>query len=237
MIKIELGKYRSIRCLLFILTLIAIPIFVAGCGGSSGDSSPPATTYNLYDPLKFTSGYSETGVLSGTDTDGFSYTGAYSIETRDIDTINGQVVIPVVTNLSFTTLNPDIGNADSEETAYYIDSSTPHSIESGSVVYEPDAGMISELPATGVIGASGTLTSWTGDDGSSFSGTWVVEDGGNSLADVAESYTFRNTSGDIESTQEIVLTVNSAGEPQKIYIVLDYPAPLDVTITLEGDLN
>lgn len=230
------NKYQAINCLLSVFIVIAALIFIAGCSSSSDSPSTP-TTYNLYDPLKFTTGYSEAVVLSGTDTSDYSYTGAYSIVTTDTDTVGGTVVIPVVTNLNFTTLNPDIGTADSEETAYYVDSSTPHSIEAGSVVYTPDAGTISELPATGVIGSSGTLTSWTGDDGSSFSGTWVVEDGGNSLADVTEAYTFRNSSGDIESTQEIVLTVNSSGDPQKIYIVLDYPAPLDVTITLEGDLN
>jgi len=193
--------------------------------------------FNLSDPSKFTVGYEKTAALTGSDSSNFDYTGTYSIETQSATSIGGQDVIPVITGLAFSTDNPNIADFDSEETAYFVDEDTPYSIESGTVTYTPDAGAISELPSIGVIGGNGTLTSWTGDDGSTFSGTWVVEDGGSGLADVVESYIFRDASGDITSTQEIITTVNEFGIPQSIYIVLDYPAPLDITITLEGDLS
>ncbi len=228
-------RFRQVQLIIFICVTMTI---FTNCGSSSNSDQPSphiaVTTYQLYNPLLLEPGFKETATLEGRDSNGGIYTGTYETETLPAVVLEGHTVIPIVTTLNLTQTSTN-DTSTSLETTYLVDINTPFRKTSGPVTYEP--GAISPLPASGVFGDQGVITSWSGNDGTRISGTWGIEDAGGGFANIVESSTTEDVATNtILQTQEQILTIDESGNSKTISFIITIPAQ-NFSYTLSGDFN
>ena len=218
----KLTSTKLIVALIFTLLMI-------GCGDGSTTPSEPIT-YHLYDDGQFNPGYQISFSLTGRSSVGAFFTGTVSITaTRDQALYAGEPVIPVETYMRLTETNS--GNSTSTVSTEYFNpyNFEPVLMELEGVLYTPTD--ISVMPDTAEIGDFGELTTYSGIDGSTITGTWRLEDAGSGLADIVQQIYYSGGALDFNTTSKIRIdeTGNPSGYSQEIY----YPSS-GVRVYLSG---
>ena len=151
--------------------------------------------------------------LTGTDNLGYTYTGLYSWATKEPTLFtDGNYYTTVELFFRFTDTTTDISTS-SIGTTYYDDRNEPVLIyfEQTGIWFEPVTIHLS--PETAEIGDFGSLTSWVGSDGTTMTGTWLLEEASGGLANLVEYITY----GD-GTLQELTVTIDENGDPKSLKI-------------------
>jgi hypothetical protein len=235
-----------------IVAIVFGALLLFGCGSSGGGGGdddgggePTPLTFNLYDPDYYTAGFGKTASNLGgqavfTNAAPQSVSGSYSVQTEVQEEFEGQPAIPVV-------ISQTLDSATDTMTTYYTTDDDPEPIKSvrtsDGFTWTPTA--IRLLPATGEIGDSGSLTSYTGEgdgadeDGGTLTETWELMEPASAVdgqADLVITSVVKNSTNTTLYTEELTLTIDETGDYQSIQIITTYPDP-GPTITLSGDFD
>ncbi|CAB1057649.1 hypothetical protein D1BOALGB6SA_2402 [Olavius sp. associated proteobacterium Delta 1] len=191
---------------LHLLTIILF-LFISSCGGGSGGDDSGGTTANsdatfqLFPNNYFISGYSESYVLTGSDTAGGTYEGVYSIQAKPETTFNGTPAIPFSVFLELT--NTQSGVTDSSRgTGYY--STSLDLIDLG--FKNSTTGVItlpistSPIPISGKIGDFGVIGLYNDSSGDYDECSWEIQGAGNGRAYLLFETTSTDQFGSLVST-------------------------------------
>ena len=178
-----------------IAVVVALSLLLTlGCGGSGGGSATPNTT--VYSTAKLTSLTTGSGFslnLSGSDTAGGTYTGSIQDVVVGPVVINGTTVIEREALISLTRA----GTATSSVVAYYYFNSDGSAY---GYVTNTGAGCVSTnsvvMPSTVTVGYFGAGPSMSCSNGTVFTSTWQVQDGGNGNAKVIETLNFNSATSE-----------------------------------------
>ncbi|MFZ5572389.1 MAG: hypothetical protein ACOZF0_18470 [Thermodesulfobacteriota bacterium] len=220
------------------IVIVFLSLLFTGCSSdSSDDPSSPKTTstsYHLYSPQLLEAGFTETASIQGNDSDGEQYTGTYETETLQATELDGQTVIPIVTTLSLTQTSSG-GTVTFLETTYMTDIDTPFRKVSEPVTYTPE--VVSQIPASGIIGDHGSITTWLGNNNTRISGTWSLEDAGSGLANIViASTTVDTATAATIQTQEHIVTVDASGDSRAISLLITNPEQ-NFSYSLSGNFD
>ena len=212
-----------------------------GGGGDSSSTSTPAPTptdtnlaFQLFPAGFFSSGYTETYQLSGSDTNGGAYTATLSATTQAQTTFNGQPAIPVQSVVKIT--NTQTG-------AFVTGTSTGyHSTDSGSRMYlgftdnttstTYTAVSLNIIPQSAKIGDIGVVGTYSGG-GETDQISWQLTNANNGLANLVTNNT-TTISGNLQWSEEHIFVIDQQGNRKSLTIKIYY-ASNGVTITLSGN--
>ncbi len=193
------GFIKNLRylCLGGIAVLGLITIIATGGGGgggttttTTGDTTPIApTSYKLTPEGFYETGFSMSFSLTGADNLGYTYTGLYSIATKEPTLFTDENYYTTIEFLLRLTDNTGV-SFSAISTTYCNDRNEPilqYSEQTG-IWFEPVT--IHLLPETAEIGDFGSLTSWVGSDGTTMTGTWLLEEASAGLAKLIANYTY-----------------------------------------------
>ena len=187
---------------LIIMTFSALSLFGCGGGGtttpSSGTSNTPTDTslvFSLFAPEYLGGSYSVPAFpLTGSDTNGDSYTATQSVQSGDpaeeiivtVDYVAPVKVIDVDTLITNTNTNAVITIADNKyythEPAFTDIRYFGYTNSLGILATPTSEPSINIIPLTATIGNFGTVGHYTREDGSGFAQDWELADGFNGKA-------------------------------------------------------
>ena len=211
-------------------------LFLISCGGGGEGASPvvnsgPITntrTYFLDDDGYYEPGYRLQFNLSGSTRD--VLTGTYSISTKNKVTVSGQLLTPMEFLLNLT--NITTGAMITSFSTKYFDGNH-HMVMSISDNVTCFPTQTVNIPAIGKIGDFGPTAPNSCDDGTSTSGTWILEQGPGILAVYTVTSNLKDSTGDIIATEKDHITIDESGDPKSIQIELHYIS-LNATMILNG---
>jgi len=225
------------------ILLSAFSIFmISACGGGGGGSSStptdPATVFSLFPSGYFSTGYSESYTLTGTDTAGGVFTGSYSIQTQAQSTFNGVPAIPFAVSLQ---LNNTASGAfvSAIGTGYYsTNTASPENLGFTNTTFGTTtvSATTTALPTTATIGSFGSIGTYVDSAGDTDVDTWRLDDGGNGNAKLVISTTTTDQFGTVTSTSEESYIINSNGNRVSIAFRL-FDTSSGITISLSGNKN
>jgi len=212
--------------LIIVLGLLSI----AACGGGDGSdgdnglstaSIDPSRTYSLSALQSTAPGLVYATQLTGSDSDGATFSGSIAITNRARTMHNGALVTPqeLTTNLTGagisltvtgTSYIDETGNLVSVEMRNRDLSCTPDS---------PDT-----MPGSVKVGDSGELSRLTCNDNTAEETRWRIEDAGSGNIRVISSGTLRNQSNSIVSVTDVIFTLDSSGNIIAFKTVSTQPA-------------
>lgn len=200
---------KSIRYAL----ISAFSIFmISACGGGGGGSSTtPTNPATVFPSGYFSTGYSESYTLTGTDTAGGVFTGSYSVQTKSQTTFNGVPAIPfdVLLQLNNTASGAFVSAIG---TGYYsTNTASPENLGFTNTTFGTTtvSATTTPLPTTATIGGFGSIGTYTDSAGDTDVDTWRFDDGGNGNAKLVISTTTTNQFGTVTSTSEASYIINS----------------------------
>ncbi len=228
----------SVKFLGMVSLMFLVSITIVACGGggedSLGVSNAPITsnrTYFIEDDGSYEPGYRLQFNLSGSSNTRDTITGTLSISTKNKILVDGNLVIPVERLLNLSNLDEG-SSITSFTTTYYdanhrsflkIESTQGITCTPTQTVYEPSIAMIGDF---------GQLTPWACDDGTSSSGTWLLEPGPGTYAIYTATSIVKDSFGDIEATEIDYLTIDESGDPKSLRIEIYFEG--GITMVLDG---
>jgi len=209
---------------------VSLILFLA-CGGGGGGSStnsavPPPTNVPTTELTTQATGWSAAFTISGTDTQGYSWTGSYNLSVVGPTTVNGTSVVEKDVLESLTRVN--VGSISALTQEYYL----PSSMNLFTVSY-PDSGMTGtptmqgNFPSVFNVGNFGTGGILSLSNGYTSSSNWQILDGGN--GDLIYKVTTNISSG-VNETSSIMM--NAAGRMVSGQLVMSNWPSSGVTTTL-----
>src|SRR3989344_963773 len=212
-----------------------------GGGGDSSSTSTPAPTptdtnlaFQLFPAGFFSSGYTETYQLSGSDTVGGTYTATLSATTQSQTTFNGQPAIPVQSLVKIT--NTQTGAFVTGTSIGY------HSTDSGSRMYlgftdnttntTYTAVSLNVIPQSAKIGDSGVVGTYSGG-GETDQISWQLTNANSGLANLVTNNT-TTISGNLQWSEEHSYVIDQSGNRKSLTVKIYY-ADSGITITLSGN--
>jgi hypothetical protein len=201
-------------------------LLTLGCGGSGGGSATPNTT--VYSTAKLTSlatGNSFTLNLTGSDTLGGTYTGSFQSVVTGPTVVNGVNVIEkqAIINITRTGSGTSSLIADyyynSDGSTYgYVTNTGESCVSTSSVV----------MPSTVTVGYFGAGPSMSCNNGTVFTSTWQVQDGGNGNANVIVTLNFNSA-----TSETATYVLSPSGDIVGVTMML-YNDPSGANTTLTG---
>lgn len=223
----------------FRIVLLICCLFMIACGGGGGDSAgsgnTPITstrTYFVDDDGYYESGYRLQFNLSGSSNTRDIFTGTYSLSTKSRILVYGELVTPVDELINLD--NVDTGATITVLTTTYYDTNQQPFLSINQI--EGEACIPSETvarPGIAMIGDFGLLTPWECDDGTSSSGTWILEPGPGENAIYKNTINSYDSLGTLIGTVRIFLTIDESGDPKSISLEFNYPAQ-GINLVLNG---
>ena len=198
--------------LIFTLALIGTALISVGCS-SGGDSAPPPTdpdtVFSLSGLQTAVVGTVYSTNLTGSDTNGTSFTGSLAMANRVEIMLNGVLVTPhdviisltgggnsiTVTATSYTDINNFLNSVVVQTTGLVC---TPVS---------PDT-----MPSSVKIGDFGILSTMVCDDNTTQERSWRVVDGGNGTANIVSSSIIKDQLNVITTVVDVTFTINVGGD-------------------------
>jgi hypothetical protein len=224
------------KSLLAGLFLGLVFVFVLACGGGGGgdgtstDPGSATRTYHLYEDGWSEEGFQISFSLSGSTNSGQTVTGTYSVVNRGSTTADGKKAILMESYISMTMSTGTITGI--VET--YIDAVTHDPIYR---VYNDGRTAlpttISERPEMATIGDFGNLTTWAYSDGITETATWLLEDAGNSLANLVMNFIGKDQHGSTVWIEKDTLTIDETGWAHTLKVDFYYP-DYDLRIIMSG---
>ncbi len=206
-----------------------------GGGGGSGPSSVPTDTnlpFSIFPSGFFTSGYTETYQLSGSDTAGGTHIATVSRATQAQTTFNSQLAIPVLVLITIT--NTTTGAFISgTKTDFYSTGSTSRMLlgfTSSTTTFLPVT--INVIPQSATIGDFGVVGSYIGG-GETHQITWQLTNANNGLANLVVNSTI-TIAGILDFSEEDTFVIDQQGNPSFLTIKV-FLASIGVTITVSGN--
>lgn len=236
------------RLFIFLECVLVVSLTACGGGGGGGGSSsssaapapiPTATNipFTIVPASHYTSGYTKTFHLSGSDTAGGTYTATASTAIQPQTLYNGQPAIPVQIVVTITNTKTS-GFGTVTGVGYYSANITSlmnlgYSDSIGNIY---TATSLNVIPQTAMIGASGVIGTYSGSGtaaGKTLTASWQLTNANNGLANyiVTESFYIGST---LDSSGQSTIVIDQQGNPQSMTMVV-YLASNGVTMTLSGN--
>jgi hypothetical protein len=232
------------RYKLVIASIVVVLLSACGSGGGGGagsSTSAPASTptdanlaFQIFPAGAFSSGYTETYQLSGSDTVGGTYTATLSATTQPQTTFNGQPAIPVQSLVKITN-NQTGAFVTGTSIGYY-------STDSGSRMYlgftdnttntTYTAVSLNVIPQSAKIGDSGVVGTYSGG-GETDQISWQLTNANNGLANLVTNNT-TTISGNLQWSGEHSYVIDQSGNRKSLTIKIFY-ADSGITVTLSGN--
>jgi hypothetical protein len=193
---------------------VLLVLLVSACGGGGGESfsSTPTDPDQSFSLSLFNStkpGLVYATNLTGSDTNGNSFVGSFSVANRAQEMLGGSLVTP-------------------QDALLYLDSGT-QSLTVTATNYTDDSGLFvfmevqttglectpvspDSLPSSVKIGDSGVRSPQICNDNTTTEVNWRVEDAGNGNIDFIETDTDKDQSNTILQVTEVAYTLDGAGE-------------------------
>ena len=227
-------KYK----LLSLLTLFGV--LISGCGGGGGTSpstggggTPTDTSlsFKIF-PDNYFVNYDVSASLTGADNKGITYTGSISEKTLAETTFLSENAIPIETKINFTSSNG--GFAAVIQNQYFGTNVSDRRYLGVNGVVETVSANTNTIPATGKIGDSGTVGTYTDNAGSISTLTWSIEDGFNGNAKLVFITTTNNSLGNLDNTFTTTYLIKPDGTRLSVELKT-YNVNVDLEVTLSGD--
>jgi hypothetical protein len=203
------------------LSIILLLVCCGGGGGGGSSATPEATTFMLFPNGYFSAGYQESFNLTGSDTVGGKYTGTFLFKTESPTTFNGEQAIPV-SELISATLTGENATETQTGTDYYSDNANSR-VDLG---FENDTEgttsigiSLSPIPQTASIGDFGDIGTYPLSNGNTETSNWRLTQAGNGLANLIETSTITDSTGNTISTTEITNVIDTDGNCHSITVV------------------
>lgn len=224
---------RSLLISLFIM-------FVTACGGGGGGTpanpTDPTLSFSTFPPGYFNGSYSASYSLTGTATNGTSYTATWSVQSGADTTFNSKSVKTIEQLLSITNTTT---NAVAGALGYtYFSTDINNLTLEGS--YSPTIGVSSMatsttiIPLTASIGDFGNVGSYTNSDGTSDTVTWSLEDGFNGKAKLVLTFVAKDTSNVLDTTEVRKWLISQDGTISSVEVIITFHQDNNLTLTLSG---
>lgn len=224
---------------LILLVVAAIGLTACGGGGGSGTTTTPTAVGTVVSltPLKSVFLGTSAGTqysfpsLTGTDTQGRSWSGSFTVIADGATTFEGQ---NVTKRRSLVTLQLAGGTPVSGiSTSYFLasDGSTYKSISSSGVTYTVTSQV--PIPATANVGDFGAFVTGSGSDGTTIATTWELKPDYNGVSILAASSIIK-TGATVTATEVDSYYLDAAGIPTRIAISV---TTAGTTVTLSGNKN
>ena len=202
--------------LLLTLTLAAISLISIGCSNGGGDSTVVPTTPTVPDTVFSLATLQSDAVgtvyntqLTGSDTNGVTYTGSLSMANRVEIMLNGVLVTPHEAIISLT----GGGNSMTVTATSYTDTNNfliSVVVQTTGLVCTPVSP--DTIPSSVKIGDFGILSTMVCDDNTTQERSWRVEDGGNGTAKLVSSGVIKDQFNTITTAVDVTHTINVAGD-------------------------
>ena len=197
-----------------ILFPIGILFMLTACGGGGSESdafvpTDPNQIFSLSKLQSTTLGPVYSSQLSGSDSNGVSYSGSIAIANRAQEMNSGVLTTPRDLILSLT----GGGSSITVTGTSYIDSSGDLIglvIQTTGLICTPV--FPDSLPSSVKIGDFGILADLNCDDNTTQSQNWRVEDAGNGNVNLITNGTIRNQFNTITQITDITYTINGSGD-------------------------
>jgi len=233
------NRYKLVIASIMVVLLSACGSGGGGGGGSSTSTPAPTPTdtnlaFQSFPAGYFSSGYTETYQVTGSDTAGGTYTATLSSTTLAPTTFNGQPSIPVQKLVKIT--NTQTGAFVSGTGTDYF------STDSGSRMllgYTDDSAEVTKIgltmniiPQSATIDDVGVIGSYTGG-GETDQITWQLTNANNGLANLVVNET-TTISGSLDSSEEDSYVIDQSGNRKSLTVKIYY-ADTGIIITLSGN--
>jgi hypothetical protein len=196
---------------------------------------PPATAFSLFPSEYFVDGYRESYSLTGSDTDGVTFTGDWTFQAGAQTTFNGSPAIPfdgilnitnTATNAFFTSVETDYysTNANDRRDLGFASTST-------GVVKTPTS--TTALPTTARIGDFGNIGTYVTSSGDTDVETWQLTDAGNGRAYILFFISRSDQFGDFNSSREEKYLIDENGNRMSLELRIFFQSS-GITLTLTG---
>jgi hypothetical protein len=223
------------------LLLFMVTLGLTACGGGGGDSAsvvatPTGTVVDLA-PMKSvffgTSAGSQFNFpsLTGTDSQGRSWSGSFTVVADGATTFEGQ---NVTKRRTLTTLQLAGGTpVSSVSTAYYfVTNGAPYkSVDSSGVTYLPTS--YTAIPVPVKVGDFGVLGTFDGSNNTNTSSIWTLNPDYNGASQLNLSATIK-TGTTVTGIESDVYYLDAAGIPTKVHLNVTTNG---ITINLYGNKN
>lgn len=182
-----------------------------GGGGDSGGATPTSqdTVFDLSEMQSTEQGTVYSTALTGSDSEGLTYTGTLLVANRAKEMLGGVLVTPsdalisLTSNTGFSVTVTATSNVDASGN---LISTVVQTIGQECVSVSPD-----HMPATAKIGDFGILSTMVCNDGTTQESNWRAEDAGNGNLKVVTSVTVRDQFNATVSISDVSMTINPAG--------------------------
>ena len=199
--------------LIFTLALIGTALISAGCSSGGGDSTPTTTptdtVFSLSGLQTDVVGTVYNTQLTGSDSNGTSYTGTSSMANRVDTMLNGVLVTPHDTIISLT----GGGNSITVTSTSYTDINNyliSVVVQTTGLVCTPVSP--DTIPSSVKIGDFGILSTMVCDDNTTQERSWRVEDGGNGTAKLVSSGIIKDQFNTVTTVVDVTFTINVGGD-------------------------
>ena len=209
-------NFKLDRMVFIVVLIFAICLCLSACGGGGGSDGGNTTTptdpnqsFSLSKLQSTTLGTIYSTQLTGSDTDGITYTGALSIANREQTMLGGLLVTPQDLIISLT---DDEGFSITLTGTSYFDTSgdlISTVIQTTGLVCMP--GFSDNMPTSVKIGDFGILSTLTCSDNTTQERNWRVEDAGNGKIRVISNGTVKDQLNEIVSLTDVTFTIDGSG--------------------------
>ena len=194
---------------IFIVTFVLL-MSACGGGGSSPASTPtdPNQIFSLAKLQSTTLGTVYSTQITGSDSNGTSYTGSISMANRTQEMLGGVLVTPRDLLISLS----GGGTSTVVTGTSYVDTSNnliAVIIQTTGLVCTPVSP--DNIPTTVKIGDFGILSTMTCDDNTTQARNWRAEDAGNGNIKIISNATVKDQSNVVISIADVTFTLDSSG--------------------------
>lgn len=200
-------QYLSVSMMVLCLLVLS------ACGGGGGEPqttpTSPNQTFDLSKVYSTTLGTVYSTQLTGSDTDGFSYSGTYAVANRAQTMLGGVLVTPrdIILSLTSGGISQTVTATSYFDTSGYLISIGLQSEGRVCTPVSPDS-----APTIVKIGDFGISSTIVCDDNTSTEENWRVEDGGNGSIRYISSSTEKDQFGSVLYITDITYVINSNGD-------------------------
>ena len=211
-----------IKHILIVLSLLVIT--ACGGGGGSDNTTTPTDTnksFSLATLQSMTLGTVYTTQLTGSNSDGVTYTGTASTANRAQTMLNGVLVTPrdLIISLTGGGSSITVTGTSNVDTSGNLISVVIQTTGLVCTPVSPD-----RMPASVKIGDFGILSTLTCSDNTTQERNWRVEDAGNGNIRVVTNGTVKNQSNVVTSVVDVTFTLDGSGNIVAFKTVATQPA-------------
>ena len=191
--------------------IVMFVLLISACGGGGSPSSTPTDpnqTFSLAKLQSTTLGTVYSTQITGSDSNGTSYTGSISLANRAQEMLNGVLVTPRDLLISLS----GGGTSTVVTGTSYVDTSNnliAVIIQTTGLVCTPVSP--DNIPTTVKIGDFGILSTMTCDDNTTQARNWRAEDAGNGNIKIVSNATVKDQFNVIISVADVTFTLDSSG--------------------------